>query len=163
MPTTAYNLNVTQYQHRPPNMTKDLDKVKSDTVKPDAVKLDKVKTEASYLDSMKAAVIDALEDIKGFDISVMDVRKLTNMTSYMIVCSATSSRQAKAIGDNVREKMKEKSYTIRGTEGEKEGEWVLVDLNDIVVHIMVPTTRAYYNLEQLWGDAEARRGYIKAV
>ena len=163
MPTTAYNLNVTQYQHRPPNMTKDLDKVKSDTVKPDAVKLDKVKTEASYLDSMKAAVIDALEDIKGFDISVMDVRKLTNMTSYMIVCSATSSRQAKAIGDNVREKMKEKSYVIRGTEGEKEGEWVLVDLNDIVVHIMVPTTRAYYNLEQLWGDAEARRGHIKAV
>ena len=139
-------------------MTKD-----SDKATPDTVKLDKVKTEASYLDTMKAAVIDALEDIKGFDIAVMDVRKLTNMTSYMIVCSATSSRQAKAIGDNVREKMKEKSYTIRGTEGEKEGEWVLVDLNDIVVHIMVPTTRAYYNLEQLWGDAEARRGHIKAV
>ena len=139
-------------------MTKDLD-----TVKPNAVKKDAVKTETSYLDSMKAAVIDALEDIKGFDISVMDVRKLTNMTSYMIVCSATSSRQAKAIGDNVREKMKEKNYAIRGTEGEKEGEWVLVDLNDIVVHIMVPTTRAYYNLEQLWGDAEARRGHIKAV
>ncbi len=158
MTTTAYNLNVTQYQHRPPNMTKDLDKVT-----PDAVKLNTVKTEASYLDTMKAAVIDALEDIKGFDIAVMDVRKLTNMTSYMIVCSATSSRQAKAIGDNVREKMKEKNYTIRGTEGEKEGEWVLVDLNDIVVHIMVPTTRAYYNLEQLWGDAEARRWHIKAV
>ena len=139
-------------------MTKDLDKVT-----PDAVKLNTVKTEASYLDAMKAAVIDALEDIKGFDIAVMDVRKLTNMTSYMIVCSATSSRQAKAIGDNVREQMKEKNYTIRGTEGEKEGEWVLVDLNDIVVHIMVPATRAYYNLEQLWGDAEARRGHIKAV
>ena len=139
-------------------MTKDLDKVT-----PDTVKLDTVKTETSYLDSMKAAVIDALEDIKGFDISVMDVRKLTNMTSYMIVCSATSSRQAKAIGDNVSEQMKEKNYTIRGTEGEKEGEWVLVDLNDIVVHIMVPATRAYYNLEQLWGDAEARRGHIKGV
>jgi ribosome-associated protein len=92
----------------------------------------------------------------------MDVRKLTNMTSYMIVASATSSRQAKAMGDNVREKMKEKGYNILGTEGEKEGEWVLVDLNDIVVHIMVPATRAYYNLEQLWGDAEARRGHIKA-
>ena len=67
------------------------------------------------------------------------------------------------MGDNVREKMKEKGYEIRGTEGEKEGEWVLVDLNDIIVHIMVPATRAYYNLEQLWGDAEARRGHIKAV
>jgi ribosome-associated protein len=122
---------------------------------------DSLKTEATYLDTMKTAVIDALEDIKGFDIAVMDVRKLTNMTSYMIVASATSSRQAKAMGDNVREKMKEKNYTIRGTEGEKEGEWVLVDLNDIVVHIMVPATRAYYNLEQLWGDAEARRGHIK--
>ena len=136
-----------QYQLRPLKMTTDSD----------AVKL-----EASYLETMKAAVVDALEDIKGFDIAVMDVRKLTNMTSYMIVASATSSRQAKAMGDNVREKMKEKGYTIRGTEGEKEGEWVLVDLNDIVVHIMVPATRAYYNLEQLWGDAEARRGHIKA-
>ena len=120
-----------------------------------------VQTEANYLDTMKQAVIDALEDIKGFDIAVMDVRKLTNMTSYMIVASATSSRQAKAMGDNVREKLKEKGYAIRGTEGEKEGEWVLVDLNDMVVHIMIPATRAYYNLEQLWGDAEARRAHIK--
>lgn len=122
-----------------------------------------INADNTYLDSMKAAVIDALEDIKGFDINAMDVRKLTNITSYMIVCSATSSRQAKAMGDNVREKMKEKGYEIRGTEGEKEGEWVLVDLNDIIVHIMVPATRAYYNLEQLWGDAEARRGHIKAI
>ena len=122
-----------------------------------------INADNTYLDSMKTAVIDALEDIKGFDINAMDVRKLTNITSYMIVCSATSSRQAKAMGDNVREKMKEKGYEIRGTEGEKEGEWVLVDLNDIIVHIMVPATRAYYNLEQLWGDAEVRRGHIKAV
>lgn len=109
------------------------------------------------LEAMKLAVVDAIEDIKGFDISVMDVRKLTSMTSYMIVASANSSRQAKAIADNVREKLKEKGFGIRGTEGEKEGEWVLVDLDDIVVHIMVPATRAYYNLEQLWGEAETRR------
>jgi ribosome-associated protein len=115
----------------------------------------------TYLENMKLAVVDAIEDIKGFDISVMDVRKLTSMTNYMIVASANSSRQAKAVADNVREKLKEKGYHIRGTEGEKEGEWVLVDLDDIVVHIMVPTTRAYYNLEQLWGEAESRRGHIK--
>jgi ribosome-associated protein len=114
------------------------------------------------LEAMKLAVIDAIEDIKGFDISVMDVRKLTSMTNYMIVASANSSRQAKAISDNVREKLKEKGFAIRGTEGEKEGEWVLVDLDDIVVHIMVPATRAYYNLEQLWGEAESRRSHIKA-
>jgi len=114
------------------------------------------------LEAMKLAVIDAIEDIKGFDISVMDVRKLTSMTNYMIVASANSSRQAKAVADNVREKLKEKGFAIRGTEGEKEGEWVLVDLDDIVVHIMVPATRAYYNLEQLWGEAESRRGHIKS-
>jgi ribosome-associated protein len=115
------------------------------------------------LEAMKNAVVDAIEDIKGFDISVMDVRKLTSMTNYMIVASANSSRQAKAVADNVREKIKEKGFAIRGTEGEKEGEWVLVDLDDIVVHIMVPATRAYYNLEQLWGEAEARRSHIKPV
>ena len=114
------------------------------------------------LEAMKTAVVDAIEDIKGFDISVMDVRKLTSMTNYMIVASANSTRQCKAIADNVREKLEEKGFHIRGTEGEKEGEWVLVDLDDIVVHIMVPTTRAYYNLEQLWGEAESRRGHIKA-
>lgn len=109
------------------------------------------------IEAMKLAVIDAIEDIKGFDITVMDVHTLTSMTHYMIVASANSSRQAKAIADNVREKLKEKNFSIRGTEGEKEGEWVLVDLDDIVVHIMVPATRAYYNLEQLWGEAENRR------
>lgn len=113
------------------------------------------------LEAMKLAVVDAIEDIKGFDISVMDVRKLTSMTNYMIVASANSSRQAKAIADNVREKIKEKGFAIRGTEGEKDGEWVLVDLDDIIVHIMIPATRAYYNLEQLWGEAEDRRSQIK--
>ena len=125
-------------------------------------KTPKFATNPDYLEAMKLAVVDAIEDIKGFDISVMDVRKLTSMTNYMIVASANSSRQAKAVADNVREKLKEKGYAIRGTEGEKEGEWVLVDLDDIVVHIMVPATRAYYNLEQLWGEAESRRSHIKA-
>ena len=114
------------------------------------------------LEAMKLAVIDALEDVKGFDITVMDVRKLTSMTSYMIISSATSSRQAKALADNVREKLKEQGVDIRGTEGDKEGEWVLVDLNDIVVHVMIPATRAYYNLEQLWGETESRRSHIKS-
>lgn len=109
------------------------------------------------LEEMKLAVIDALEDIKAFDITVMDVRNLTSMTSYMIVASANSTRQAKAIADNVREKMREKGINLRGTEGEKDGEWVLVDLDDIVVHVMIPSARAYYNLEQLWGETETRR------
>ena len=106
---------------------------------------------------MKQAVIDALEDVKGYEIAVMDVRKLTSMATYMIICNATSSRQAKALANNVREKLKEIGAEVRGTEGEKEGEWVLVDLGEIIVHVMLPTTRAYYNLEQLWGAAEGRR------
>ncbi len=82
---------------------------------------------------------------------------MTSLTSYMIICSANSSRQAKSLADNVREKLKEKGADIRGVEGEKEGEWVLVDLDDIIVHIMIPTTRAYYNLEQLWSETGNRR------
>lgn len=109
------------------------------------------------IEVMKQAVINALEDIKGFDITVLDVQKLTSMTTYMIVASANSSRQAKSLADNVREKLKELGVEIRGIEGEKEGEWVLVDLGDIIVHIMLPATRAYYNLEQLWGAVEQQR------
>jgi ribosome-associated protein len=115
------------------------------------------------IEVMKQAVIDALEDIKGYDIAVMDVRKLTSMASYMIIANASSSRQAKALADNVREKLKERGANIQGVEGEKEGEWVLVDLGEIIVHIMLPATRAYYNLEQLWGAAEDRRNASPAA
>lgn len=108
------------------------------------------------LEAMKTATLDALEDIKAFDITVMDVRKLTSLTNYMIVASASSTRQAKAIADNVCVKLKEKGFDIRGLEGGKEGEWVLVDLDDIVVHVMIPATRAYYNLEQLWAETPAK-------
>jgi ribosome-associated protein len=73
------------------------------------------------LETMKQAVIDALEDIKGYDITVMDVRKLTSMASYMIVANATSSRQTKAMANNVREKLKELGVEARGVEGEREG------------------------------------------
>ena len=116
-----------------------------------------LEVQAFDLEKIKLAVVDAIEDIKGFDISVMDVREMTSLASYMIVASASSSRQTKAIANNVLEKLKELGVQSRGTEGEREGEWVLVDLGEIIVHIMLPTTRAYYNLEQLWGAAEDTR------
>ena len=109
------------------------------------------------IEVMKQAVVDALEDIKGYEITVMDVRKLTSMATYMIIANASSTRQAKALGDYVREKLKELGADLQGVEGEKEGEWVLVDLGEIIVHIMLPATRAYYTLEQLWGAAQDRR------
>ena len=120
-----------------------------------------LEVQAFDLEKIKLAVVDAIEDIKGFDISVMDVREMTSLASFMIVASASSSRQTKAIANNVLEKLKELGVQSRGTEGEREGEWVLVDLGDIIVHIMLPTTRAYYNLEQLWGAAEDTRS-VKA-
>jgi ribosome-associated protein len=109
------------------------------------------------LEQIKQAVVDSIEDIKGFDINVMDVRKLTSMASYMIVASASSSRQSKAVAHNVSEKLKLLGVPTRGIEGEREGEWVLLDLGEIIVHIMLPTTRAYYNLEQLWGASQDSR------
>ena len=100
--------------------------------------------------TIKKNVIEALEDIKGFDIIELDVRKLTSITDYMIITSASSTRQTKALANNVHDKMKELNVEIVGIEGEGEGDWVLVDIGDIIVHIMTPTTRAYFNLEELW-------------
>lgn len=103
------------------------------------------------LEAMKQAVITALEDIKARDIVVMDVRKLTSMADYMIVASADSNRQTRALADNVQKKLKEAGANVQGVEGLETGEWVLVDLGSVIVHIMQPTVREYYNLEQLWG------------
>lgn len=114
-------------------------------------------------EAMKKAVVEALEDVKAIDISVLDVTKLTSMTSYMIIASGSSNRQTRALADNVQKKLKELGVEVQGVEGEQEGEWVLVDLGDIIVHIMLPSTRDYYNLEQLWGAAESRRQSNKAA
>ena len=100
--------------------------------------------------TIKKNVIEALEDIKGFDIIDLDVRKLTSITDYMIIASASSTRQTRALANNVHNKMKDLNVEIVGIEGEGEGDWVLVDIGDIIVHIMTPTTRAYFNLEELW-------------
>ena len=91
-------------------------------------------------------IVESLEDIKAFDITVIDVRKKTSM----IIASANSNRQTKALARHLRDKLKEVGKEIVNIEGDIDGEWVLVDLNEVLVHIMLPTTRAYYNLEQLW-------------
>jgi ribosome-associated protein len=109
------------------------------------------------LNEMKDAVVAALEDVKAKDIVVLDVSKMTSLFDYMIIASGDSNRQTRALANNVQEKLKEKGATVYGVEGEQEGEWVLVDLGDMVVHIMVPAVRQYYNLEDLWGAVEDRR------
>lgn len=107
-------------------------------------------------EQIKDATVAALEDVKGFDITVLDVQKMTSLTCYMVVCSGNSNRQTRALADNVFTTLKQKGYEPRSIEGEKEGEWVLVDCGDVIVHVMLPTTRAYYNLEQLWGETPAK-------
>jgi ribosome-associated protein len=107
-------------------------------------------------DRLQAIVTEALEDIKGVDISVIDVRGLTAITDRMIIASGTSSRHIKALADNVVLKAKENGFTALGVEGESDAGWILVDLVDVVVHIMMPDTREFYALEKLWsvGDRD---------
>ena len=95
-------------------------------------------------------VIAALEDLKAFNIQTLDVTALTSITDVMIIASGRSNRQVKALADKVKEKIKEAGLSVLGIEGELEAEWVLVDAGDVVVHIMQPATRAYYQLEKLW-------------
>ena len=95
-------------------------------------------------------IINSLEDIKAFDITVIDIRKKTSIADYMIIASANSNRQTKALARHLKDTLKEIGKSVANIEGEVDGEWVLVDLNEVLVHIMLPTTRAYFNLEELW-------------
>jgi ribosome-associated protein len=99
---------------------------------------------------LQKIVINALEDIKGRDIEVINTTKLTSLFDRIIVVSGDSNRQTRALARNVQEKVKEAGGTVNSIEGEETGEWVLVDLGDIVVHVMQPSVRSYYALEELW-------------
>jgi len=105
----------------------------------------------------KKLVIAALEDIKAHDILAIDVRKITPIFDWVILASADSGRQTKALARHVRDKLKEAGSAIIGTEGEESGEWILVDAGDIVAHVMQPAVRNFYNLEELWGEGKFDR------
>lgn len=112
---------------------------------------------------LQGTVVDALEDIKAQDIRVYDTVHLTSLFDRIAIASGTSNRQTKALAASVRDKVKEQGGTILSVEGEDTGEWVLVDLGDMVVHIMQPAIRAYYRLEEIWGDKEVKLGAAKRV
>lgn len=107
------------------------------------------------VDKMVSATLAALEDIKGHDIAVLDVRRMTALFDTVIVVSGDSARQNKSLANSVQEKLKALGATVHGVEGAESGEWILVDLGAVVVHIMQPAIRQYYNLEELWGGAAA--------
>jgi ribosome-associated protein len=106
---------------------------------------------------LQKIVVSALEDIKGKDIEVINTTKLTSLFDRLIIATGDSNRQVKALAGHVQEKVKEAGGEVLSTEGEESGEWVLVDLGDIIVHVMQPTVRQYYNLEELWQATPSQR------
>lgn len=100
---------------------------------------------------LQKIVVGALEDIKARDIEVINTTKLTSLFDRVVIASGDSNRQTRALARNVQEKVKEAGGEVVSVEGEDTGEWVLVDLGDIVVHVMHPAVRSHYNLEELWG------------
>ena len=101
--------------------------------------------------------IAALEDVKAQDIVSINVREKTSVTDFMVIASGSSSRHVKSLADNVLEKVKEQGVRPLGSEGLDTGEWALLDLGDVVVHVMLPTARQFYDLERLWQGAELSR------
>lgn len=105
---------------------------------------------------LQRIVVDALENIKGQDIIVYNTVELTSLFDRVVIVSGTSNRQTRALAAHVRDKVKAAGGEVLSIEGEDTGEWVLVDLGDLVVHVMQPAIRAYYNLEEIWGGKPVR-------
>jgi ribosome-associated protein len=113
---------------------------------------------------MEGIVTAALEDMKAVNVKVMDVRGLTDIADVMVVASGNSDRHVRSIADRVIEKAKESGVRPLGVEGAREGEWVLVDLHDIVVHVMLPRVREFYSLERMWeSESPAAVAYATPV
>jgi ribosome-associated protein len=115
------------------------------------------KAKAKAPPALAQVVLAALEDMKAVNVKAMDVRGITDITDMMVVASGTSDRHVKSIADRVVQRCKEAGYRPFGIEGERDGEWVLLDLNDVVVHVMLPRVREFYALEKLWENGAARR------
>ncbi|MEY2918758.1 MAG: hypothetical protein RL261_63 [Pseudomonadota bacterium] len=107
--------------------------------------------------ALAQVVLAALDDMKAVNVKAMDVRGITDITDMMVVASGTSDRHVKSIADRVVQRCKEAGYRPFGIEGERDGEWVLLDLHDVVVHVMLPRVREFYALEKLWENGAARR------
>ena len=107
--------------------------------------------------TLQQVVLDALSDMKAVDVRAMDVRGITDITDVMVVASGTSDRHVRSIADRVLQRCKEAGFRPYGMEGERDGEWVLLDLQDLVLHVMLPRVRVFYALEKLWEGSAARR------
>lgn len=108
-------------------------------------------------EEIRDLAINALDEMKGIDIVAMDVRTLTSITDYMVICTGRSSRHVKALAETVSTTAKANKVGFVRTEGENDSEWVLVDLGDVVIHVMLPTARSFYSLEDLWEPVKELR------
>jgi len=120
------------------------------------------------IDALAKLVVEALEDVKGADIKVLDVQGLTSVTDWMVICTGTSNRHTKSLAENVIDMAKQSGHRPLGIQGTETGEWVLVDLGHVVVHVMLAQARAFYQLEKLWDlkppveiEAVSKKGSVK--
>jgi ribosome-associated protein len=115
-----------------------------------------VQTPAAARAALKSVILSALDDMKALEVKVLDVRGLTDIADYMVIASGTSDRHVRSVAQRVVEKTKEAGYRPHGCEGLKDGDWVLIDLHEMIVHIMLPRVREFYGLEKLW-DMSVKR------
>lgn len=112
---------------------------------------------------LQKIVVAALEEIKGKDIQVINTTKLTALFDRIVICTGDSNRQTRSLARNVQDKVREAGGEVVSVEGEESGDWVLVDLGNLVVHVMQPAIRSYYNLEELWATTPAQRRKLAGV
>jgi ribosome silencing factor RsfS/YbeB/iojap len=138
--------------------------------KPPARKTTKSKTSKAKTGKSKTAarltlrdvIVTALEDMKAHEITVLDVRGLTDVTDHMIIASGTSDRHVRSVAERVVEKTKAAGFRPHGVEGRQDSDWVLIDLSEIIVHVMLPRAREFYGLEKLWDMTAAKRAAARA-
>ncbi len=107
--------------------------------------------------ALKTVVADALADMKALDVKVLDVRGLTDIADCMVIASGTSDRHVRSVAQRVIEKAKEAGFRPHGVEGDQDGDWVLIDLSELIVHVMLPRVREFYGLEKLWDMSLEKR------
>jgi ribosome-associated protein len=117
---------------------------------------------ASAKPNLRKVVVDALDDMKALEVKVLDVRGLTDIADYMVIASGTSDRHVRSVAQRVVEKTKEAGFRPHGVEGQQDGDWVLIDLHDMIVHVMLPRVREFYGLEKLWDMTVSKRAAARA-
>jgi len=122
----------------------------------------KPQASTSQRTSLKAVVIAALEDMKALEIKILDVRGLTDIADTLVIASGTSDRHVRSVAERVVEKTKAAGFRPYGIEGRQDSDWVLIDLNDLIVHVMLPRVREFYGLEKLWDITAAKRSAVRA-